>query len=209
MKRLITKGVGKNSAGEYDSIYKVREEKGRDVHDMRRWGKLLRYFSHGNLIDLGCLDSGIVDLIKHRPDTTYTGIDVAEEAVRAQKRKYKDFLNVDFMAADLYETPFQDEAFDYTVLGEVIEHLEEPQMAIEEAMRITKKGGVLALSTPLEEETEPGACDLERHVWSFSKDDIQMLLSPYGTVKIQTIGSQYFPTYKYAWPTVIGFVTKS
>ena len=207
MKRMV-KDSGLNSPQEYDAIYKQREQKGRDVHDMRRWGKMLKYFSHGSLIDLGCLDSGIVDLVKNRKDTTYTGIDVAEEAIIQQKKKYKDFQNVDFMAIDLYETPFQDEAFDYAVLGEVIEHLEEPQKAIDEDMRILKPEGMLAISTPLEEEREPGACDLHRHIWSFSKDDLEIMLSPWGKAELFVIGSQYFPTYKYAWPTLIGFCKK-
>ena len=208
MKRLLADS-GLNSVLEYDAIYKQREQKGRDVHDMRRWGKLLKHFTHGALVDLGCLDSGIVDLVKNRKDTTYTGIDVAEEAILQQKQKYKDFTNVDFMAIDLYETPFQDEAFDYAVLGEVIEHLEEPQKAIDEAMRILKLGGTLAISTPLEEEKEPGACDADRHIWSFLKDDLAMMLSPWGEATFTVIGSQYLPTYKYAWPVLIGFCQKT
>lgn len=208
MKRLLV-GSGLNTAEEYDAIYKQREQKGRDVHDMRRWGKLLKHFTHGALVDLGCLDSGIVDLVKNRKDTTYTGIDIAEEAIIQQKKKYKDFKNVDFMAIDLYETPFQDEAFDYVVVGEVIEHLEEPQKAIDEAMRILKFGGTLAISTPLEEEKEIGACDKDRHIWSFSKEDLEIMLSPWGEAKFTVIGSQYLPTYKYAWPTLIGFCQKT
>ncbi|MEK7120966.1 MAG: class I SAM-dependent methyltransferase [Patescibacteria group bacterium] len=201
--------MGLNSSQEYDRIYEERQKRGQDAHDMRRWGKLLRYFSHGDIIDLGCLDSGIVDLVKNRKDTTYTGIDIAELAIHTQKIKYKNYENVSFFPADLYETPFQDEAFDYVVLGEVIEHLDEPQKAITEAMRILRKDGTLALSTPLEEEKEIGAIDKDRHVWSFSKQDIIDLLSPYNEPKIQIIGSQYFPTYKYAWPTLIAFCKKN
>ena len=80
MKRLLS-GSGLNTAEEYDAIYKQREQKGQDVHDMRRWGKLLKHFTHGALVDFGCLDSAIVDLVKNRKDTTYTGIDIAEEAI--------------------------------------------------------------------------------------------------------------------------------
>ncbi|MFZ2152250.1 MAG: methyltransferase domain-containing protein, partial [Minisyncoccia bacterium] len=103
---------------------------------------------------------------------------------------------------------FQDGAFDYAVLGEVIEHLENPQGAIDEAMRILKKGGTLAISTPLEEAIEPGAVDAHRHLWSFSENDLKQMLSKHGEVKFSVVGSQFFPTYKYRWKTLFAFVTK-
>ena len=76
-------------------------------------------------------------------------------------------------------------------------------------MRILKLGGMLAISTPLEEEKEPGACDRERHIWSFAKDDLAMMLSPWGEATFTVIGSQYLPVYKYAWPSLISYCQKT
>lgn len=208
MKKL-THQSEKNSGEAYDEIYHARAKKGVDSHDLKRWVRLVRYFDKGDLVDLGCLDSAIVDFVSKKKDTTYTGIDLAQEAIFAQRMKYRDKKErVTFLVENLYETPFQDAAFDYAVLGEVLEHLDEPQKAIDEAMRILKPGGVLAISTPLEEEKEPGAIDKDRHIWSFSEQDLKDMLLPYGEVKVSKIGSQYFPVYKYAWPTLFAYCFK-
>jgi SAM-dependent methyltransferase len=95
------------------------------------------------------------------------------------------------------------------VLGEVIEHMEEPERVIRETMRILKRGAVLALSTPYKEAIEPGAVDAERHLWSLDKNDIIKLLSPYGSVRLATLGSQYFPRYVYNFPSIIAWCKKA
>lgn len=206
--KKIAEQSEKNNGNAYDDIYVERVKKGQDNQDIRRWIRLMRYFKGGDLADLGCLDSGIVDFIINKPNSTYTGLDLASEAMRYQRLKYKEYKNVFFMAEDLYNTPFQDGAFDYVVLGEVLEHLDEPQAAINEAMRILRDGGTLAISTPLEEEKEIGAIDKERHIWSFSEEDIRRMVSSFGPVVTARMGSQYFPVYKYAWPTLFAYVTK-
>lgn len=207
MKRLVPQSR-KNSPEAYDEIYEKRASKGPDSYDMKRWGKLIRQFTHGDLIDLGCLDSEICNLVYKRPDTTYTGVDMAAEAVYKQRKKFKGAQNVYFIPADIYELPFQDEAFDYAVLGEVIEHLDEPQLAINEAVRVLRRGGTLAVSTPFNEAVEPGAVDNERHLWSFDENDMHMLLDKFGTVKTTKIGSEYFPKYVYHFPTLFAYLTK-
>jgi SAM-dependent methyltransferase len=52
------------------------------------------------------------------------------------------------LEADLTALPFEDETFDATVLGEVLEHIEDDQPALEEVRRVLRPGGVLALSVP-------------------------------------------------------------
>ena len=99
--------------------------------------------------------------------------------------------------------------FSYAVAGELLEHLEDPHKFIKEVFRILKPGGILALSTPLDEAREPGAIDSERHLWSFKVDDIMKILIPYGKIKIAILRSQYFPTYQYHWPIILAWVKKS
>jgi 2-polyprenyl-3-methyl-5-hydroxy-6-metoxy-1,4-benzoquinol methylase len=108
---------------------------------------------------------------------------------------------------DGYNTQFENEKFDYVVIGEVIEHLENPTHFITEALRILKPGGVLAISTPLEEEKEFGAVDAERHLWSFSEQDILDILSIHGSVETQILRSLQEP-YKYCWPQLVAFCIK-
>lgn len=44
--------------------------------------------------------------------------------------------------------PFADGSFDFTLLSEVVEHLEEPHLSIREASRVLRPGGRLLVTTP-------------------------------------------------------------
>lgn len=63
------------------------------------------------------------------------------------------YLNIDASTepdyvGSAYQIPVEDETFDGFVMTEVLEHLEYPEKAIEEAFRILKKGGVGIITTP-------------------------------------------------------------
>lgn len=205
MERLIA-GMGENSAEGYDQIYLTRKEHGVDLFDMKRWKKLLKYYKGGKLLDMGCLDSLIPKLVHNAyPKAEVWGIDVAEDAIKDMQRRFPKAI---FKVEDAYNTHFPANYFDYVVAGEIIEHMDDPAKFIKEAFRVLKHGGVLALSTPFGEAREPGAVDAHRHVWSFEIEDVDSLLTKHGKVMIRTIGSQYFPTYIYHWPTILAFCFK-
>lgn len=202
MERLATKNI--NSAKEYNRIYKIRAEKEPDQFDIRRWNLLLKFYHRGRLIDLGCLDSLVPILAKAiHPRAEIWGLDIASEALEEMQMKYPKIL---YHQGDLYDTKFRDGYFDYVVLGEVLEHLERPQDAINEAFRILKYKGTLAISVPLNEAIEPGAVDHERHLWSFTHQDLIKLVSPYKP-QFKVLGSQFKP-YKYHFPNLICWVKK-
>lgn len=198
----LTQQNEKNSAKEYDKIFDERNKKGVDEFDMRRWQTLIRHFGHGLLVDLGCLDSEIPSLMN---EIDYIGLDLSLQAILEMQSRYPlaQFLN-----RDIYNTGFDDNYFDYAVLGEVLEHLDEPQEAINEALRILKPGGILAISVPLEEAREPGAKDLHRHIWSFTKQDIYDLVSKDKVIDTEVLGSIHKPVYKYNFPNLLVWVRK-
>ena len=205
MERLVQKNI--NTGEEYDSIYFRRQKERIDEFDLRRWKKLLRYYYGGRLLDVGCLDSLIPMMAKNKyPKSEIWGIDIAENAIQAMRKKYPI---IQWRVRNLYKTEFASASFDYVILGEVLEHLESPEKALQEMMRILAPKGILALSTPLNESIEPGAVDKERHLWSFSAGDMYHLLSSYGRVKIKKISSRWFPTYKYHFPNLIAYCFKT
>lgn len=188
-----------NTAQVYDSIFQARRA-GPGWDDERRWRRMLEYYDGGRLIDLGCLDSGIGEMVWWQ---NYQGVDIAANAIEEMNRGRGCYE-----VGDVYNLRYEDQTFDYAVMGQVIEHLEYPQRAIEEALRVLKSEGILALSTPLEEIREPGAVDLENHIWSFSKEDIKEMTAPHAKkIKMKVLGSRWFP-YKYYWPTLIAWITK-
>lgn len=202
MERLVQENI--NSPQEYDSIFLQRKEKGVDKFDLKRWELLLKYFKGGRLIDLGCLDSLIPAMAKKDfPKSEVWGIDVSKEALSQMQVQHPE---VYYEPMDVYKTSFPSGYFSYAVAGELIEHLENPKEFIEEAFRILKTDGILALSTPLEEKK--GEVDAHRHLWSFKIQDIRDLLSPYGNVKFNIFPKFHIPLTTYHHKNIIAWTTK-
>lgn len=57
------------------------------------------------------------------------------------------FDNVSFEERDIYNMPDKDETYDAVVAGNVLHLLDEPERAVKELARVTKKGGKLILPT--------------------------------------------------------------
>ncbi len=212
MERLKTENL--NTAGEYNRIFREREVKEPNWSDLKRWKALLKHYKGGMITDVGCLDSLISEFFdeKLRPKdvlrSIYIGTDLAPEAIERMTEKHGS-TRVKFFVDDLYQSKLKTDAFDYVVLGEVLEHLERPLDAVKEAFRILKPGGVLAISVPLEEAKEPGAVDGDRHLWSFNERDIRNMVQWYSKdVKTKVLRSQWFPKYRYCWPQLIVWAWK-
>jgi SAM-dependent methyltransferase len=158
-----------------------------DWFDLKRLRTLLRFYAGGNLLDLGSFNSPLIELAKDIDD--YGSIIDSE----------------DWMPERLDEVG---ETYDYVVMGQLLEHLEEPEKYLKEAIRVLKPGGVLALSVPLN-ETEAGEVDGEgHHLWSFSEQDIVDLIKPYGPYEIEILRSEHLPEYRYHFPHIIAFAKK-
>jgi SAM-dependent methyltransferase len=72
-----------------------------------------------------------------------TSTDISPAAVEVLRQGGAEALE-----ADLTALPFENERFDAAVLGEVLEHIEDDQRALEEVHRVLHSEGVLALSVP-------------------------------------------------------------
>lgn len=196
---------GNNSPEEYDRIFSERQKRKTDKQDIKRWKLMIKPYKSGRVLDIGTLDSMIPVLCKRRsPNSEMYAIDLAENAINAMKRLYP---YVNYSVMDAYKMSFPDAYFDAIFIGEVLEHLERPQEALNEALRVLKPNGLLVTSTPYNEAIEVGAVDADRHVFSFDQEDMKELLGRDGLLNFIVLGSQYFP-YKYKFPTLITYFRK-
>jgi methionine biosynthesis protein MetW len=72
-------------------------------------------------------------------------VDIAEENIRTARDRGIHAVRVNL---DLEELPFEDEEFDSVFVGEVIEHLINPDHMLKEVHRVLNKTGVFILTTP-------------------------------------------------------------
>jgi 2-polyprenyl-3-methyl-5-hydroxy-6-metoxy-1,4-benzoquinol methylase len=98
------------------------------------------------VLDAGCGVGYGADLIARAGAATVVGVDVAPEAIEAARQGVDG--RVQLLVADLRALPFGDGAFDLAVCFEVIEHLAEQDLVLDEMRRVLAVNGLLIVSTP-------------------------------------------------------------
>ncbi|MFC1734044.1 methyltransferase domain-containing protein [candidate division KSB1 bacterium] len=116
-----------------------------------RFDFLMKHYKSGNILDVGNIggvyggdasDSFHVTFSKTVPvtDTVY-GFDLYKPK---DSDKYKNQKQGDVQEG----LPYEDHFFDTVYLGELIEHLDNPGLALSEVARVLKEDGVFILDTP-------------------------------------------------------------
>ena len=99
---------------------------------------VVKLWARGSLIDIGCGEKPYQELFAPFVDK-HIGID--------HEDTFHDKSNIDLIGS-AYEIPAQDSSFDSAVCTAVLEHLEEPELALRECHRILKPGGCAIYSVP-------------------------------------------------------------
>jgi ubiquinone/menaquinone biosynthesis C-methylase UbiE len=122
------------------------------VGEFRRQGYDLMRLASGNaVLDVGCGAGEVcVELAAIvGPAGRVAGVDLSEAMVEAARRNVAaSGKPVDLRAASAYELPFADGAFDAVRSERVFQHLDDPEAALREMLRVTKPGGRVVLSDP-------------------------------------------------------------
>ena len=103
------------------------------------------------VLDCGC-GPGIItcDIADRIPNGRVVGIDADESQVALASRnaEARSIPNVEFRSANVYDLPFPSDSFDSIFLHAVLEHLRNPNKAVEEFHRLLKAGGILGVCSP-------------------------------------------------------------
>lgn len=96
------------------------------------------------IVDIGCGEGITLEKI-HRlfPDRKVLGIDILPENVDICRRQ-----GCNVKQGDVYNLPLPSESVDFVLLMEVIEHLEDSEIAIQEIHRVLISGGRLVIVFP-------------------------------------------------------------
>ncbi len=104
----------------------------------------------GACLDVGCGAGNMAKAIKReRSDLRVFGVDVSQAAIETARREPQE---VEFRVTAAERLPFEDSSLDAVTMFDVLEHVEDPEMALVEVRRVLKPGGLFHLVLPLERQ---------------------------------------------------------
>jgi len=115
---------------------------------------LVKNFHHPcSVLDIGC-GGGLLTNFLAQKGHLVSGIDLSEPSLQVA-RSLDTTKSVDYRRASAYQLPFADKSFDIVCAMDILEHVENPALLIQEASRVLKKGGLFFFHT------------FNRNVWSY------------------------------------------
>ena len=146
-----------------------------------------------DILDVGCGEGVVIrDILQQNSELCITGLDISRDNLNVAEE-----LNptARFVLGDVYELPFENDSFDLVICTEVLEHLKDPERAVAELKRVSKKyciisvphepffrmGNILKLSYLRDWGNTPG------HVQNWSRGSFENLLKKqFGHVSISS-----------------------
>ncbi|RQG94333.1 methyltransferase domain-containing protein [Natrarchaeobius chitinivorans] len=122
------------------------------------------------VLDLGSgsgMDAFVAGL--HVTETgTVTGVDMTDKQVEKARTLAAEngFHNVEFRRGYIEELPFEDDSFDAVISNGVVNLSAEKDRVFEEAFRVLRSGGRLALSDIISEQQMPGSIKNDADLWA-------------------------------------------
>ena len=99
--------------------------------------------ARGRLLDVGCGAGYFLDAARV-VGWQVAGVELSGPAAALAR----DSLGLDVWSGSLVEAAFPDDAFDLVTMFEVLEHMRDPGAALQEANRVLRRGGLLAIEVP-------------------------------------------------------------
>ena len=162
--------------------WSVRGIRGFDARLAARYDIAVRAIEEAGLLnepglDAGCGDgAGLYSL--HLAGSQCTGVDGDQTAITlALEQGRTRGASLDARVGNLYQQPFADGQFGYAIMLDVIEHLDQPELALKELRRCVRPGGLVVITTPM--ELKPGTVQDRFHVREYTIDSLTALLAPH------------------------------
>lgn len=100
-------------------------------------------FTNRRVLDVGCGDGTYTIALFESAGLQFAaGIDLAPAAIAAAQRQAGD-RPLEFRTGSAYELPYPDDAFDIVYLRAILHHMDDPQRALQEALRVAPRVVVL------------------------------------------------------------------
>lgn len=100
------------------------------IYALDRW-TIMRLLAHGKIIDIGCNTGEMLG-------DKATNVDIHSLEDKRKESGDPNLVIPNFVQADANDLPFKDQEFDTALLGEILEHMDDPVHTLEEAQRVAK-----------------------------------------------------------------------
>lgn len=120
------------------------------LQDISRYKFVLKYIENKKVLDIACGTGwGSLMMIKEGKAAEVWGVDVDKKTIDENLTTYKNHSNLFFQQGSGYNLNFDENFFDVSISIETLEHLDDPNAFLSELKRVTKRTGVIIISTPL------------------------------------------------------------
>lgn len=163
LNELYEKWLNEKNKGHYKSDIKkeknILELFGNQDYILDELEKVFKFYNkklYGNILDVGCSLGGMLYSLYNSNKFDYVaGIDIDSTAVDMAK-EYKRIHNISdeelfIDIGSIFELPFPDKKFDFIIMKDVGEHLENKEnleLSLRELKRILKDDGYIFVETP-------------------------------------------------------------
>ncbi len=163
------------------------------------------YFTHGRFLDIGFGAAALLQTAEKK-GWKVTGAEVSKSAIEHARK-----LGFEVFHGELNDAKYPDNYFDVITASEIIEHCPQPEILLDEVIRILRPGGLFWATTPSAKGLSYQLTGLEwsviyppEHLQLFSKKGIGLMLkkSGFSSFKIQTSGfspMEVADTYRKRW----------
>lgn len=166
---------------------------GRRLSAWQRWNRryaaskqiravMSRVPKAGRALDVGCATGTFLAALQQK-GWKVQGVEINPQAAADAQNT----TGGEIFVGDLLEATYASHSFDLVTFWDVLEHLPDPRLALQEAARITRSSGTLVLSLPNPHSLEArlfGPCwagwDIPRHLWWFPRSALVRLLDETG-----------------------------
>ena len=104
-----------------------------------------KYISKGKdfkVLDAGCSTGELVHFVHEFKKSSVYGIDISKKAIEIARKRYPKY---NFKVGSVDDLPYKDDYFDYIICYDILEHVDNPRLVLDEFRRVLAPGGHLII----------------------------------------------------------------